>query len=345
MYSLLPITFFFNTLYAQKVDFKYNEHLWKEITLAQQHAVPEISDTMLVICTVRVFDSLAVRIFSDKVNTDNCINYLLAVRKNDHWTLYRKNSLDEAASFLKSNKDVVFYIEGMGKTFTTNLYRGAGLTVQYDVNTILFDYPSADPAYGLLHNFRFARKNSSAVYKQYAIWLRTIQKSKKDHMPWIHTGNNTTLFHHSMGNRMLEKAITSGSLSDMHDPLVHTLVLNASCVRSKNHNQWISKINFADEVIVTYNKQDRQLKGAGIYTFCHQLGCSPYLPIASNVKYLDLNKIAGKQHNLFLNRPGTVGIPLTLHQFYRDVFHNPSIDWLNKDIFYLTNKFAGYGLQ
>lgn len=332
------------TVYGQKIDYKYNEHLWQEITLAKQDTRPELSDTMLVMCTVRGFDSTSTRLFNDRIDPDTTIRYLLVVRKHNRWTLYRMNSLDEAASFLKQGEDVVFYVEGMGKTFTTNLYRGAGMAVQYHVKSILFDYPSADPSYNLLRNFRFSRNNSSAVYYLYAEWLRAIQASKSVHATWINDVH-TTLFHHSMGNRMLERAITSNSITDIKDSLVHSLVMNAPCVRSRNHCHWVSKIQFASDVMVNYNKQDRQLRGAGLYTFQKQLGNIPRPSFASNVVYVDLNKIAGNKHNLFLNRPGRTDIPERLYSFYDAIFHGYPIQWSNADLFLVGNRIPGYSIK
>lgn len=344
LFCLLVSLCLFPVLYAQEIDFKYNEHLWRDIVLSDRHNIPETSDTMLVLCSVREFDSLSTRFFKDHLDPHGRMHYLLAVWKKAHWTLYRMNSLESAASFLRPGNDVVFYIEGMGKTFTTNLYRGAGFAVQYQVNTILFDYPSADPSYHLLANFQLAMNNSAAVYLLYTQLLYSIKKSKEENLAWIKDAH-VTLFHHSMGNRMLEASIRKGSLEGLKDSLVHTIVLNAACVRSRYHHQWIEKINFAPEIIIIYNKQDRQLKGAGWCTLQRQLGNSPKPPFAARVVYVDFNGIAGKQHNLFLNKPGGSHIPNSLYDFYSIIFHGDLLEWKNSHRFYITRKIPGYGIR
>lgn len=322
----------------------YLESLWDTIDFAGPQEEPVFSDTMLVICTTRRFDTFSHRKFDDEIDPSGAIHYLLALRKSGRWKIYRQPSLQAAAAYLDPEKDLVFYIEGMGKTFTVNLYRATGLALQYNVNTILLDYPSVHPGYSLLRNFKKAKQNATNSYLSYTIFLKTIQESKKEKLPWIYN-KHTTLFQHSMANRMLEKAIKTNSLAELRDSLVNRLVLNAPCVDQKRHTEWIRKINFADEIIVNYNPQDLQLKGAMLLTWKKQLGAKIKKPYAKNVRYVNFNALAGKQHNLFLSRPGGPGIPAAAHTYYEMLFHDATIDWDNIQLFEPLKKKPGVLLK
>lgn len=322
----------------------YLESLWDTIDFAGLQEEPVSSDTMLVICTTRRFEVSSHRKFEDDMDPSGTMRYLLALRKAGRWKIYQKPSLQAAAAYLDPGKDLVFYIEGMGKTFTVNLYRATGLSLQYKVNTILFDYPSVRPGYSLLRNFKTAKQNATNSYQSYALFLKTIQECKKEKLPWM-DHKQTTLFQHSMANRMLEKAINNNALAELQDSLVNSLVLNAPCVDQKRHAEWICKINFADQVIVNYNPQDLQLKGAMLLLWKKQLGASVKKPYAKNTRYVNLNTIAGKQHNLFLSRPGGPGIPAAAQAYYEMLFHDSRIDWESTKFFEPLKKKAGVLLK
>ncbi len=322
----------------------YLESLWDNIDFAGPEEKPVSSDTMLVICTIRRLDVSAHRKFDNDIDPSGTMRYLLALRKSGRWKIYQMPSMQAAAAYLDAGKDLVFYIEGMGKTFAVNLYRATGLSLQYNVNTILFDYPSVHPGHSLLHNFKTAKRNATNSYQAYTIFLKTIQENKEGKFPWIYN-KHTTLFQHSMANRMLEKAIKTNSLAELQDSLLTTMVLNAPCVDQKGHAEWIRKINFADQIIVNYNPQDLQLKGAKFLTGKKQLGAKVKKPYAKNARYVNFNAIAGRQHNLFLSRPGGPGIPEVAQAYYEMLFHDFMIDWDNTQLFEPSAKKAGVLLK
>ncbi len=322
----------------------YLQSLWNTIDFAPPNEEPVRSDTMLVICTIRTFDPSSKQPFRNEIDSLQTIRYLLVTRSMGRWRLYLMPSLQRAASYLNPEKNLVLYVEGMGKTFTVNLYRAAGLSLQYNVNTIVLDYPSVHPGRSLVHNFKTAKRNSTNAYHAYSVFLKTIQENKNGKEKWIY-GRQTTLFHHSLGNRMLEKAMEANSLSEIEPSLVDRLILNAPCVDQNQHAKWISNINFANQIVVHYNVKDMQLYWASVLTFHKQLGRKAKKPYAAKVQYVHFNEVAGRQHNLFLSRPGGPGIPKPAYAYYKMIFHNPEIDWKNTSLFGVQKKKPGISLK
>ncbi len=339
-FSYLQFTFLFLVLHLfindgigqSKKELKYKEDLWSEIKLSSLNEQPEVSDTMVVICTLRKFTPNEKRFFGDQMDSLNTMRYLLAIRKNNSWKLFLMNSIDQAASYLKKDKDIVFYIEGMGKTFTVNLYRSAGLSLQYNVNTIVLDYPSVSLSYALIRNFNYSRKNAKKSVPGFVSFLESIEKYKNENKTWI-ANVKTTLFIHSIGNTMLKKAVTQDLLKNIQNRLFTSLVLNAPCVNQRKHAVWVDKIQFSKTIYINYNKQDFQLNGAMLWTFKKQLGARINKPLASNTNYVNFNEVAGKQHNLFLSRPGGPYIPVAAFKYYNSVFHGQETGWDNTLIF------------
>ena len=344
LFLMLFPAFLKAVLAQSKKERKYKEELWSEISMALPNELPEVSDTMTVFCTLRKFSPTERRIFGDQPDSLKRMRYVLAIRKNNRWKLFLMSSMNEAASYLKKDKDIVFYIEGMGKTFTVNLYRSAGLSLQYGVNVIMFDYPSVSLSYKLMRNFNYARNNAIKSATNFVSFITSIEKCKTENALWI-ANKKTTLFLHSMGNNMLKTAINDGLLKNKQDALFSSLVLNAPCVNQRKHRRWVDSIQFAEKIYINYNTHDFQLNGAMFRTFKKQLGARINKPLSSKAYYVNFNEVAGKQHNVFLSRPGGPYIPNAAFNYYNAVFHGQEIGWENPLVFSINKKKIGKSLK
>jgi hypothetical protein len=305
---------------AKKNRDRYNESLWDKIDLEPPGTIVTQSDTMITMATTRQYEPTGHKKFLDRFHQSDTIQYLLVVKLSGRWKLYRMNSLEESFQYLKKDKDIVFYVEGMGKTFTTNLYRAAGLATQYNVNVVIFDYPSADPRKSKIRNFYFSKNNSLQATPLYLRFLLTIQKEQEQHKSWI-TGHHITLFHHSMGNRMVKRLAVEHMTDSLNDLKISRLILNAACVEEKKHAEWLSKLTFASQVWINYNRADLHLKAAQLLTHRRQLGRTPNQTERPSLYYKDLHPYMGSRHSLFLNRPDGYLIPTPLHTYYNNLFH------------------------
>jgi hypothetical protein len=86
-------------------------------------------------------------------------------------------------------------------------------------------------------------------------------------------------------------------------PFIDNVVLNAACVPSKGHKEWVERIRFANKIYIHYNRSDWQLKGAHLLTLSRQLGEKLKRPLAANATYVNFHEQGGRQHSYFLNFP------------------------------------------
>ncbi|MCU0371549.1 MAG: hypothetical protein MUC31_09045 [Bacteroidales bacterium] len=73
------------------------------------------------------------------------------------------------------------------------------------------------------------------------------------------------LFMHSLANYLLELSLANGQLSGIHEDLFDNLILNAPAVASKNHHEWIEKLDMQKRAYICYNDIDFNLAGLIIY--------------------------------------------------------------------------------
>lgn len=307
---------------------------WLKIELASDDEKPFKSDTMVVMQTTRqiIHSEKGKAFFNHTSAPNNKLTTLLAVCKNQYWKIFIMSDIDEAMKMMPLKKDLVFYIEGLGKNFPIAMYRAAGLTTQYDVNVIMFDYPTVNESIGLIRNFYFAEKSSKKSADTFAEFLKTLQDFEKQKSPWI-LNKNKTLFIHSLGNVMLKEAVVKNLLKDLQPQFLNRLVLNAACVKQHKHVKWIDSIHFASEKFIHYNKKDIQLLGARLLKHQLMLGALPKKPFSTKTYYIDFVSILGKQHNGYLNNPGISNVPFYSHKYYHSLLHGEDIPFSNETLF------------
>ena len=318
--------------------------LWPRISLASPEEVPTYSDSMVVLYSVRNFHPDQRKFFGNYIDSSGMIRVLLAVCKNNRWKIYIRKNLDEAMTWLNRGQDLVCYVEGMGKDFPLTLERAMSMSAQYKVRVVMFDYPSINTDLKISRNFKFARISSSQASIGFSSWLKTMNDYKIQQKDWI-KDQKRTLFHHSMGNIMIRKALLDGLADSLSSDLFDHVVLNAACVGQKKHKQWVEKITFSDHVLIHYNKQDRQLRGAGLLTFQSQLGAKFHRPLAENATYVDFNLLVGKLHTTFIDIDSRPPIAKEAKAYFHNLFHGKFPDFSDTTKFRIAPKNKGYTLM
>lgn len=135
-----------------------------------------------------------------------------------------------------------------------------------------------------------------------------------------------TLLAHSMGNIVLESALSSPT--GLPSSLFSTLVLNASTTALANHATWLASADFVTNVYVTVNANDKVLLAAG-------LGRGPRLgrqlesePLTSRADYVDVSA-TGVNHKYYVPS-GQKGTSLPL--FFQEVLNGRPYDFSNAAI-------------
>lgn len=291
-------------------------------TFRWQQDTPRIApgDTCVVFVSNRHIYPDSLRFADEFVDTCS-LKYFLLQKQPEGWKVYRTPSLDAAMSMLPEKRDIVLYAEGMGKIFTSNVFRALLMTRQYNVNVVMFDYASINTTYKPSRNFRFARSNASLSARQYYALLEEFQQARKEKQEWL-SDVRLSAFYHSMGNIILMDMMKSLPYERLNAyPFINNLIINAACVPEGKHAGWVENIRFADKVYIHFNRTDMQLKGAHLITFTSQLGEKAKGPLAHNASYINFHSLVGWKHSYFLNFPHReFRLPETVTRYFTDLF-------------------------
>lgn len=340
IFWFLPLILIFSICTPKKYQI-YNR--WDNIHFVNEQDFNVNPDTLFVMASNRIYHPDQEQIFDDDRNPDGTLHYVVVTFSKGEWRMVMKSSLYDAVKELPK-RDFVVYVEGMGKTFPMDLKRASMMTVQYNVNVIQFEYPSIDPGRNVFSNFYFAYDQAFDAAPEYASFLHDLNTIKSEE-PEIFAGNHLSLFHHSMGNRMLKHAVQEDLLNFADTSFFDNVILNAACVPQRNHKVWVEKINFTQHIFINFNKRDFQLNGARLITFDRMLGERFDKPLAGNATYIDFHPLVGDRHSNFLNMEGRDDILPECHEYYNLVLHGKSPNLMDSTLFAMKKVSGEYRLK
>ena len=327
----------------KKYKFVISDERWNTIKLEPKNTDPILTDSMVVMYSNRNFHPERKKILGDYIDSAGFARVFLASAKNGICHLYAMNSVSEAVLAIGKKRNLVFYVEGMGKNFPIGLERAFSLSIQHGLTVVMMDYPSINIEYSAFKNFNYARKSSFRTAPYLIDLLKEFQSEKQKGRDW--TKVNTTLFHHSMGNIMLKRILEERMDTVLVPNLVDQLVLNAPCVNVEGHKVWLEKSLLAKKTFVHYNKDDTQLNGAKILAGKTQLGAKLYPPLAQKAQYVDFNPVVGPNHSNFIDIPLRAPIKIESRNYYFKLFNGVPIDFGDTTLFGLGWKGMGVSLR
>lgn len=328
--------------YAQ--DYPFNDtNWWERLAYEEQPAITDFSgvDTSIIVVSNRYKTENKLR-FMSEVRGEGKMMYFFVYAYKGKWRVLETKNLQEAINYMPDrNRDWVVYTEGMGKIFTAELNRGMMMTSQYGVNVIMLDYPSITSTKKTSGNYLFSIKNARHAYKDHVPVLEEIkslrQKGKMGK-------GNLSLFFHSMGNYLMQQTVKKGKLTNLNDTKwVNNVILNAACVPQHNHRKWLNQINFAHNIYVLYNPEDKTLKWPEIINKKKQLGRTLKNPVSSKAHYINFNKLVGDGHSYFLVLRGRTTVHPTVKKYYDTILHGKTVDLSNGG--FSTSKHRNIGLD
>lgn len=291
------------------------------------------ADTTMVVVSNRRFTDDTLRYISEN-RSDKGLLYFFVFTRNGKWNILPVESLEKAISLVPDKtRDWVAYTEGMGKLFTTDLYRGLSMAGQYHVNVIMFDYPSITTTKKSLGNYFFAIGNARHAHSYFAPAITELKHLRDAGK----MGNGKlTLFYHSMGNHVAKGIVKHHELDAINDTTwVNNLILNAPCVPRRGHKRWIMQINCADNIYINYNNNDFTLGGAYLVSKKLQLGHKPIRNICRkpNVTYINFNTLCGQGHSNFLTLSGVQECKPTAAVYYNTILHGNAVNIHDTNMF------------
>jgi hypothetical protein len=156
---LLALAFIINLSAQGQGDYYNTPAFWSklkvETKLESRYTKP---DTAIIVVSNRATQDDKLRFMSEERDGKQLRYYYVYVR-NGTWHVLPVQALKDAIQLMpERNRNWVVYTEGMGKLFTTDIYRGLSLAGQYGVNVILLDYPSITTTKSLMGNYFFAMR-------------------------------------------------------------------------------------------------------------------------------------------------------------------------------------------
>ncbi len=322
-------------------DYFNTPEFWNKLKLETKLEAPYTKpDTVIVVVSNRATQNDKLRFMSEERDGKQ-LRYYYVYAHNGKWHVLQVRSLSEAIQLMpESNRNWVVYTEGMGKLFTTDIYRGLTLAAQYGVNVIMLDYPSITTTKSGLGNYFFAIGNARIAYKDFLPVFAEIKQMKFNRR--LGTGK-LSLFFHSMGNNVLTGMAANSKLSMLNDAVwVDNLIMNAPCVNQTGHVKLLSKIAFAKHLYIHYNPEDKTLKGAHLMSGHRQLGESVDNPTYKYARYINFHTLADEGHSNFLSLIGRMPATPAAVRHYATLLNGDTVQ-LNNTGWYRRTAYKNIG--
>jgi len=288
-------------------------------------------DSVIVVISTRILQPDSFRFVGEIKDAYASHNYLV-FSKDGKWHIHPFPSLVDAIHAMPNiNQDWVIYTEGMGKIFTTDLDRGMQLSQQYNVNTIVFDYPSIRTGLKPLGNYKFAYRNARSAYKEYVPLLDTVMMLRTK----AKMGNGKlSLFFHSTGNNVIRAIARKGIINHYNTTAwIDNIILNAPCVPRKKNAVWLNNIHCSKHIYVHYSPIDATLRWARIAGFRQIMGEHIKKPIAAQAIYINFAALCGTEHSNFLHLYQREGPPQEAFNHYKVLLHGEKAKTMDSTLY------------
>lgn len=232
-----------------------------------------------------------------------------------------KELFDQIMAGIKAGtykKTWVFFIHGFNQSFAKGLETSWQLSQVYNVEVILFSWPS-NPGGFVTDEYRRARQAAKASANALDRTLDKLGRYLIDR-PFEEIQQcpvSLNLMVHSLGNFMLE-SVARDPIFLENISLFTNLIFHQADVDNRLHKYWIDRVDYASRMYVTVNEEDLVLK-ASDFINPNRLGNTVEGLNGNRPIYIDFTDGAGVggAHNLFLD----VQDNPTVMEFCRRVLH------------------------
>lgn len=312
--------------YAQARFANYfdSDSFWKSVEVIDKDAIVVGKvDTQVALVSNRVFDYKELKFAKEESGAAGTLHYFDAFIMHGKWYIKSYSSLSTLLHHMDKGKSLVVYTEGYGKNFISGLFRAFAMRAQYRVNVLYLDYPSINSSKKRLGNWRFVLREASKAGADFAPVLDSLhQWQQKEHY-----FSKINLFYHSMGNLALKHMLQNELFAGFNGQVwVDNLVLNAACVPAKGYADWLGKANFARNILIHYNPEDRTLKGAQLVSGNRKIGTRPGKKMPNRTVCINFNHFVGNGHSYFLDLPYRAPVAGPVADYMQRVFNGDVIN-------------------
>jgi len=307
---LTAILIFLNT--TESSGNFFTDYFRDRYTLRMVETLPDDASNRILIISTRFFKPENNYMIKRGLHPRYRLFHFIAGIKGDTAFVAPIESLAEVSGYLPDNRDFLVYVDGHGKTFGQTMERGFALTGRFNINLVVFDWPSDYLA------LRKTAYNADEVSAGFVIAMRDLSEMHENYF----RSSSVSVMFHSMGNRILKNISTSRLLDNMPKMLFTNIIINAAAVKKQNHAHWIERLNIQKRIYITVNDSDINLRGASMLRLAEQLGRKISSHLARNAFYVNFSNIATSEHNLFLGKSQSEEIYPDIFDFYDMAFHS-----------------------
>lgn len=280
------------------------------LVLAETGLIDRAENKILIIST-RNFTNPETLELEKGVHPANKRFFFIAGTLGDSTIVTNYSSLKEAMQHLNKDKNMLVYVNGYNKTFEGTVSGGQKMGKRYNVNMLMFDWPTDEKP------IRITAKNARKVSINLAISLGEIERINHSFSPQ----SQLSLVFHSMGNHVARHLVKGGGIELLSENTIDNIILNAAAVKSYDHDRWVEQLKHNEKVYIVMNKQDYVLRGASLFRGVRQLGNVALGEKAQNAEYVDFSDLAAKEHSYYLGQTAVEKTNPGLFNFYNTVFH------------------------
>jgi len=227
------------------------------------------------------------------------------------------------------SRNIVFFCHGYNNTLTDALGTCKRMRQLYDVEPVLFSWPSNGGGETLLDDItgvaqylddkQDARASAGALSRALARAARYVHALRRDDC-----ARTVNAVFHSMGNYVLKYSLLprrSGSAVRLFD----NIVLTAADTNNVGHEQWMARLRFNSRLYVCLNEGDNALRASRFKTGDEQwarLGHWPNNLVAPEATYVNLSNVLGGQHSYHVDSGGSTQV----EQLYRDMLNGRVVE-------------------
>lgn len=249
--------------------------------------------------------------FGEQLNTDgpNEVRLANATKEGENWVvklvkqpkILTENNLPSRTEFeamLKRcrdhGKNCLFYVHGYNKSFDETLEQGWRLQEKYNLEVVLFSWPSNTggfPIHEYKHVKRVARTSTGAIDSSFEKLAKYMQMPfYKDALMSCNVSLN--LMTYSMGNFVFQSYV-EGSTYDGETRMFTNIILCQADCDNEKHEQWVNNIQAGKRVYITINENDKILGWSDFNFQKDRLGRTVRNLVSKNAIYLDFTESKG----------------------------------------------------
>ncbi len=323
----------------------------------QANEIDLIDDTIKVdkphvlIVTNRIFhnENIDADYFPNKIADDGSLTFLQGYLTENKLMLREEYCFPDMVFHKNSYNDWLIFVHGDSKTLPDAAKRALEIQEQYQINVIVFSWPSKMDKGTGLKNFKNSRKNVEEGVDEFLTFLNHVKNWKHSEIDYFQN-NRLSIMFHSLGNYYLEQLVNSDYVHQFDNKIFDNLIINAAAVNQKDHDLWLHKINMQERIYVNSNGRDFILRGVRVLTnWKRQLGESLVRDFASNATYVNFTSAIkskfpfNEMHGYYLG-----SIPSqsdNIKNYYSTILHGEKAFTNNSDISYSKENAAVYNIK